>query len=105
MCIRDSLYTAGLTAPMDSDWTQIYLYITNQVYSRHRSKESGVQVPEDIKVESISDYQMGELRRLKDWLHRQRTRIRLERNRAERRLKKEEEAARKNAEQPVLFQF
>ena len=99
------LYTVGLTAPMDSDWTQIYLYITNQVYSRHRSKESGVQVPEDIKIESISDYQMGELRRLKDWLYRQRTKIRLERDRAERRQKREEEAARRKAEQPALFKF
>ena len=55
------LYTACLTQPIDHDWTQIYLYIASQVYSRHRAKESGVQVPEDIRVESISDYQMGEL--------------------------------------------
>ena len=99
------LYTVGLTAPMDSDWTQIYLYITNQVYSRHRSKESGVQVPEDIKVESISDYQMGELKRLKDWLYHQRNKVRQERNRADRRLEREEAEAQRKAEQPVLFEF
>jgi hypothetical protein len=99
------LYTAGLTAPMDSDWTQIYLYIANQVYSRHRSKESGFEVPEDIRVDSISDYQAGELRRLKDWIYRQRTKIRLERGRVERRQKKEEEASKKKAEQPALFDF
>jgi len=96
------LYTACLTQPIDSDWTQIYLYVANQVYSRHRSKESGGQVPEDIRVESISDYQMGELRRLKQWIYKRRTQAKQERDRAERR---EEEATRRNIERPALFEF
>ncbi len=96
------LYTASLTNPIDSDWAQIYLYITNQVYSRHRSKEGGI-LPEDIRVESISDYQMGELRRLKDWIYQRRTRARQERDRDERREKREEEVSKKKAEQPALF--
>ena len=58
------LYTAGLTAPMDHDWSQIYLYVATQTYSRHK----GNQVPDDIRVESLTDYQMGELGRLKSWL-------------------------------------
>ena len=99
------LYTASLTNPIDSDWTQIYLYIANQVYSRHRSKENGAQVPEDIQVESISDYQMGELRRLKDWLYERRVRARQERNQAERCQQREEGVAKKKAEQPALFEF
>jgi hypothetical protein len=99
------LYTAGLTGPMDSDWTQIFLYITTQVYSRHRTKESGVQVPEDIRVESISDYQMGDLRRLKGWIYERRIHGRQERDRTERREKREEEAAKKKAERPTLFEF
>jgi len=36
------LYTAGLTAPMDHDWSQIYLYAATQTYARHK----GSQVPE-----------------------------------------------------------
>ena len=99
------LYTACLTQPIDSDWTEIYLYIAHQVYSRHRSKESGVQMPEDIRVKSISNYQMGELRRLKQWLYERRICIRQERNQTERCQKREEEIARKKAEQPVLFEF
>ena len=99
------LYTACLTQPADHDWTQIHLYITTQVYSRHRTKESGVQVPEDIRVESISDYQMGELRRLKNWIYERRVRERQERDRAERREKREEEASREKAERPTLFEF
>jgi hypothetical protein len=93
------LYTAGLTAPMDSDWAQIYLYVANQVYSRHRSKDCGVQIPKDIQVESISDYQMGELRRLKDWLYGRRNRARQEREQGERRKVKESQ----EDLQPALF--
>jgi hypothetical protein len=99
------LYTASLTQPIDSDWTQIYLYVANQVYSRHRTKESGVQLPEDIQVKSLSDYQMGELRRLKDWIYERRTQAKQERNRAERQKKREEEATRRNMERPALFEF
>jgi len=93
------LYTVALTQPMDHDWQQIYLYIAGQVYSRWEKSE----IPEDIRVDSISDYQMAELRRLKGWLFQQRTKIRLERDRAERRQRKEAEAAKKKAEQPALF--
>jgi hypothetical protein len=56
------LYTASLTAPLDHDWTQIYLYIANKVYKAHRQGE----VPEDIRVESLSKDQEVDLQRLKD---------------------------------------
>jgi len=99
------LYTAALTQPMDHDWGQIYLYIANKVYSQWRSKESGVEMPEDIRVDTLRDDQMADLNRLKEWLYRKRSQIRLDRERAERRQKKEEEAVRKKAEQPALFDF
>ena len=95
------LYTAGLTAPMDHDWSQIYLYIAGKTYARHK----GNQVPEDIQVESLNDYQMAELNRLKSWLYRQRTKVRQERERIERRQAREEVEARREAEQPALFEF
>lgn len=95
------LYTASLTAPLDYDWSQIYLYIAARTYKRWGKNE----MPADIAVDSISDYQMRELNRLKDWLYRQRSRIRLERERSERKQRKEEETARRKAEQPVLFEF
>jgi len=99
------LYTACLTQPIDSDWTQIYLYVANQVYSRHRTKESGVQFPEDIQVRSLSDYQMAELRQLKDWIYERRTQAKQERDRAERQKKREEEATKMTMERPALFEF
>jgi len=74
------LMTVSLTQPMDSDWTQIYLYVASQTYKRWEKGE----MPDDIAVESISDYQVGELNRLKAWIYRQRIRNRLESDRAER---------------------
>jgi len=95
------LYTACLEHPVDHDWGEIYLYVATQTHRRWRQTE----MPEDIAKESISDYQMAELRWLKDWIYRQRTKIRMERDRAERQQKKQEEASRRKAEQPALFEF
>ena len=58
-----------------------------------------------LAVDSISDCQMSELNRLKDWLYHQRSRVRLERERAERKQRKEVETVRRKAEQPALFEF
>jgi hypothetical protein len=95
------LYTAGLTAPMDHDWSQIYLHVATKTYARHKDGE----VPEDIRVESLDDYQMGELNRLKDWLYQQRVKVRRERDRTSRKLEREEAKSQRKAEQPELFDF
>ncbi|MFC2006557.1 hypothetical protein ACFLUQ_00075 [Chloroflexota bacterium] len=95
------LMTLSLTQPMDSDWIQIYLYIAGQSYKRWNKSE----MPADIAVDSISDYQMGELNRLKSWLHHQRVKARQEKDRAERGQEKEEAEAQREAEQPALFEF
>ena len=93
------LYTASLEAPMDHDWTQIYLYIAGKTYQRHKQGE----MPEDIRVESLRDDQLRDLNRLKEWIYRKRTTIRLERDRAERRQQKEVAVAEREALQPALF--
>jgi len=95
------LMTVSLTQPMDSDWTQIYLYIAGQSYKRWNKGE----MPADIAVDSISDYQIGELNRLKSWLYHQRAKTRKEKDRAERRQEKEEAKAQREEEQPALFVF
>ena len=63
------LYTASLDAPMGHDWSQIYLYIAGKVYERHRTKDSGVSMPEDIKVDKLDRNQMDDLNRLKAWIY------------------------------------
>jgi hypothetical protein len=95
------LMTVSLTQPMASDWTQIYLYVAGQTY-KHWEKGN---MPADIVVDSINDYQMGELKRLKAWIYRQRVKARLEKDRAERREEREEAEAQREAEQPALFEF
>lgn len=95
------LMTVSLTQPMDHDWGQIYLYIAGKTYQRHKQGE----MPEDIKVDSLRDDQVVDLNRLKEWLYRKRTDIRLDRDRSERRQRKEEAAAEKKALQPALFDF
>ncbi len=95
------LYTVSLTQPMDHDWGQVYLYVATKTYKRWGKNE----MPTDIAVDSISDHQMSELNRLKEWLYCQRSKVRLDRERAERRQRKEKETARKKAEQPALFEF
>ena len=95
------LLTVSLTQPMGSDWTQIYLYVASQTYKRSGKGE----MPTDIAVDSISDYQIGELNRLKSWLYHQRVKARQEKDRAERRQEKEEAKAQREEEQPGLFEF
>jgi len=90
------LMTVSLTQPMGSDWTQIYLYVASQTYKRWEKGE----MPADIAICSIIDYQTGELNRLKAWIYRQRVKARLERDRAEWREEREETEAQRTAEQP-----
>ena len=94
------LMTLSLTRPMDSDWTQIYLYIAGQSYKRWNKGE----MPADIAVDSISDYQIIELNRLKSWLYRTRAQLRQEGGRIERRQAREEVKVRREAAQPALFE-
>lgn len=95
------LYTAALTQSMDHDWGQIYLYIATKVYGRWAKDE----IPEDIRVESLRDDQKADLNRIKKWLYQQRTRARLERDRAEKRQKAETAKAELEVVQPSMFDF
>lgn len=98
------LFTASLTQPIGSDWTQIYLHVAGRVYERHRTKESGVTIPEDIRVDSLTKEQERDLARLKDSIYETRAQARQDKDRAERRERREEEVERKAQEQPA-FQF
>ena len=59
---------------MDSDWSQIYLYVAGKTYTRWSKSE----MPDDIRVDSLTDEQIADLKRLKDWLYRRRTTARQE---------------------------
>jgi hypothetical protein len=95
------LNTASLTVPMDSDWSQIYLYVDGKTYTRWKKGE----MPDDIRVDSLTNQQMTDLSRLKEWLYRRRTTARQELERSERHRQKEEEVDKRKAAQPALFEF
>ena len=77
------LFTASLTAPMGHDWTEIYLYVAGG--------EMKGKMPEDLKVEALTESQWRDLKELKNWIYRQRVKHRKQKAHGERR-KTEEEA-------------
>jgi hypothetical protein len=95
------LNTASLTMPIDSDWSQVYLYVAGKTYTRWHKGD----MPDDMRVESLTEQQMSNLIRLKAWLYSRRTTARQESESAGRRYKKEEETSKRRAEQPALFEF
>jgi hypothetical protein len=92
------LFTASLTAPIGGDWTQIYLYVAGG--------EMKDKMPEDLKVEALTESQWRDLKELKNWIYRQRVKHRKEKAHGERR-KTEEEVEKKELEtrpvQPSFF--
>ena len=58
------LYTASLAAPMDSEMTKIYLYLTTKFMQKRKTT-----VPKDIRVEELTRYEQSELSRLKRQLY------------------------------------
>ena len=76
------MYPLTLAHPISEQWTRIYLYLGTQVM--------GQKFPGDIRQESLSDYDMGELRDLKRWIYSQRVKARKERARGEKAKPKQE---------------
>jgi len=85
------LYTACLTAPVSHDWAQIYLYVATKVYEGHRTKDSGVTMPADIRVTELDRNQQDDLAHLKAWIYDRRVKNRKGQDHA--RGKEEKEAA------------
>ena len=71
------LFTASLSAPIGSDWTQIYLYVAGG----EMKDEVKAEMPADIKVEALTEYQRRELKQLKYWIYQQRVKHRRDKKR------------------------
>ncbi len=65
------MYPLTLAQPISEQWTRIYLYLGTKVM--------GDRIPQDIKEETLSDYDMVELRQLKRWIQKQKLKARKER--------------------------
>jgi hypothetical protein len=95
-------YTTFLCHVPDHDWVTIYQYLTTKVSEMHRKE---VTIPEDMRVDTLNEEQMRDLRQLKDWIYRKRTERRLEKDRAERREKRKEEAEKAEERKKEQFAF
>lgn len=85
------LYTASLEAAPSHDWAQIYLYVAGKVYEKHRTKDSGVRMPEDIRVTELTRNQEDDLNHLKHWIYERRVKNRKDKARLEKGEKVEKE--------------
>jgi len=94
------IYPRTMEAPMSEQWFRIYMYVFNQAM-----KFKKTEVPEDLKSEKLSDYDMQELNQLKRWIYQQRVKHRKEKARGERRQAKEEAEAKELATVPVQPSF
>ena len=61
------LMPAAQQSPLKSDVTEIYLYCVTKLMQRHK-----IEVPKDITIEKLSDYQMQRLDELKRWIYKSR---------------------------------
>ena len=95
------IYPRTMEAPLSEQWFRIYMYVFNQAM-----KFKKTEVPEDLKSEKLSDYDMQELNQLKRWIYERRVKHRKEKQRGERRQAKEEAEAKEletRAVQPSFF--
>ncbi len=91
---------ASLEAPLDSDWSEIYLHLGTVVMNGRDGKE----MPDDIKVKELDQYRRGLLNGLKRWIYEQRLKHRKQDRQTE---TKEAESETKPAkpETPAVVQY
>jgi hypothetical protein len=96
------MYTASLVAPIGSDWTEIQLYLATKCLQKHQQAR---EIPEDIKVEELSDYRLGLLATLKRDIYRRRHRFTEDQRRVARRQDREQKQAVKERNQGIQVSF
>ena len=62
---------ASLCVPLSSDWAEIYMYLFTRVMTRVNK-----EVPEELRTEMLSDYKMGLIKELKEWIYQRRVKAR-----------------------------
>ncbi len=78
------IYPRTMEAPMNEQWFRIYMYVFTQAM-----KFKKTEVPEDLKSEKLSDYDIYKLNDLKRWIYDRRVKHRKGQARTERVEKKE----------------
>ena len=73
------IFPRTMEEPLSEQWMRIYTYVFTQAM-----KFKKVEVSEDLRRESLSDYDMRELTDLKTWIYEKRVQHRKEKAKAER---------------------
>jgi hypothetical protein len=73
------IFPRTMEEPLSEQWMRIYTYVFTSAM-----KFKKIEVPEDLKCESLSDYDMRELTDLKTWIYQKRVQHRKEKAKAER---------------------
>lgn len=93
------MFPRTMDAPMPYEWVKIYTLVFNEAM-----KFKGVEVPEDLKPEKMSEYEMGQLNHLKRWIYERRVKYRKEKESGERRQAKDQaKQVETVAPQPAFF--
>lgn len=96
------MYPRTMEAPLGRDWTDIYVYLGNQL-----AKSMGTEVPDDIKRDSLPDDLQRKLDHLKRWIYEKRVAARKNRYSQQRKEEKEKAKAEQEGErkrlQPKMF--
>ena len=85
------MYPRTLAAPFSEQWTRIYIYLGTQVM--------GKKIPDDIRQDTLSDYDMEALRGLKQWIYKKKLQARRDRRRGE----KMDKVVPVEVDQPKMF--
>jgi len=79
------MFSRTMDSPMPEQWNRIYTFVFNQAMNFKR-----VAVPEDLKSEKLTDYDMQALKHLKHWIYERRVKHRKGKARGERQQAKQE---------------
>jgi hypothetical protein len=96
------IFPRTMEEPLSEQWMRIYTYVFTSAM-----KFKKVEVPEDLRCESLSDYDMRELTDLKTWIYQKRVQHRKEKSRAARQASSrvEEENPKELKTEPVQPSF
>lgn len=95
------IFPAVMEAPIDHEWSKIYLYLGTRVMENRLTKDH-VTMPGDVREDSLSEYETGQLNRLKRWIRERQFKHLAEKMRDLRREEKAEELKRQAEENPRL---
>ena len=72
------IFPRTMEEPLSEQWMRIYTYVFTQAM-----KFKKLEVPEDLRCESLNDYDMRELKDLKTWIYQKRVQHRKEKAKTE----------------------